>query len=491
MEKLRGFLALACATAIVTACGAEPHSTAPEGAPGPAAAVASATAFDCTTVSEIPQAECEALVALYQSTDGPNWTNSTGWLQTETPCDWFGVGCGGGSVRLLALRNNDLAGTIPAQLADLSQLRSLIVVSNELTGPLPSELGNLTELTALFAGGNQLTGTIPGELGNLSNLQGLSIGANEFTGSIPSELGNLGELRRLSLNINDLSGSIPTSLGSLAKLEQLRLSHNQLDGSIPSELGNLGHLWRLDLSMNDLTGSIPTELGNLSELEELVLWGNGLTGEIPPELGGLSKLRQLVLLVNQLSGSIPAELGNLSHLVALHLAGNQLTGMIPVELGSLSEIATSPFGAFRVDSNQLIGQVPLAVAEVGASADLFCHFGNNAGLFVPDLPEYQVLADADGLICGLPLVAPDDGLETQIEALATVGALNDGQAGSLLRKLDNARSQADAGRTGPALAQLDAIVQQVEDFMADGVLTVEQGSTLIDLALAVRATIAA
>ena len=31
------------------------------------------TTFDCGEVDEIPQAECEALVALYNSTDGANW----------------------------------------------------------------------------------------------------------------------------------------------------------------------------------------------------------------------------------------------------------------------------------------------------------------------------------------------------------------------------------------------------------------------------------
>jgi hypothetical protein len=35
------------------------------------------TAFDCTSVSEIPLAECQALVALYNSTNGANWSNNS------------------------------------------------------------------------------------------------------------------------------------------------------------------------------------------------------------------------------------------------------------------------------------------------------------------------------------------------------------------------------------------------------------------------------
>ncbi len=36
--------------------------------------------FSCADVAEIPQVECEALVALYNSTNGPGWTYTpTGW----------------------------------------------------------------------------------------------------------------------------------------------------------------------------------------------------------------------------------------------------------------------------------------------------------------------------------------------------------------------------------------------------------------------------
>ena len=50
----------------------------------------SLAATDCSNVAvtTIPQAECETLVALYNSTDGPNWTDSPGnnWNITNTPC---------------------------------------------------------------------------------------------------------------------------------------------------------------------------------------------------------------------------------------------------------------------------------------------------------------------------------------------------------------------------------------------------------------------
>lgn len=54
--------------------------------------------FNCANVTEIPNSECEALVAFYNRLDGDNWSNNSGWLSTNTPCDWNGVYCRAGHV---------------------------------------------------------------------------------------------------------------------------------------------------------------------------------------------------------------------------------------------------------------------------------------------------------------------------------------------------------------------------------------------------------
>ena len=47
-----------------------------------------------TAYSQVPQIERDALIALYNSTDGANWTDNTGWLgEAGTECSWFGVRC--------------------------------------------------------------------------------------------------------------------------------------------------------------------------------------------------------------------------------------------------------------------------------------------------------------------------------------------------------------------------------------------------------------
>ena len=64
---------------------------------------------------------------------------------------------------------------------------------NDLTGSIPPEIGNLTNLTLLNLEGNQLTGSIPPEIGNLTNLTYLSLGINQLTGIIPDEICNQGD----------------------------------------------------------------------------------------------------------------------------------------------------------------------------------------------------------------------------------------------------------------------------------------------------------
>jgi Leucine-rich repeat (LRR) protein/ribosomal protein L35AE/L33A len=274
-------------------------------------------ATDCAAVTEIPSTECEVLIALYNSTNGDSWKNHNGWNETNTPCSWYGVTCNGGHVSEIRLYNNELGGTIPTELGNLSDLTLLDLSTSwispvKLTGTIPTELGNLSNLMWLALYNNELTGTIPTELGNLSNLTSLSLGSNDLTGTIPTELGNLSNLTSLSLGSNELTGTIPTELGNLSNLTRLYLDNNELTGTIPTELGNLSNLTYLYLYDNQLTGTIPTELGNLSNLTRLYLDNNELTGTIPTELGNLSNLKRLFLYSNQLCGEIPIELKNLS-----------------------------------------------------------------------------------------------------------------------------------------------------------------------------------
>lgn len=308
--------------------------------------------FSCASVTEIPTVECEALVALYNSTDGDNWQwdfgGSGSWLQTSFPCSWEGVFCLDGSVIELDKRGKNLSGELPPEIGNLTNLTTLslgyrfnfMLMTNSLT-KIPSEIGNLTNLKTLELDGNQLT-SLPAEIGDLVNLTELSLNGNELM-SVPAEIGNL-----INLEILDLSGnpwtSFPTEFGNLTNLRTLDLSVSLLT-TVPAEIGNLTNLTTLNLRGNQFT-TFPAEIGTLTNLTDLNLSDNPLT-IVSAEIGDLTSLTDLNLSRNQLA-MLPAEIGNLANLVNLDLSDNQLT-MLPAEIGNLTSLVD-----LGLSDNQLI-----------------------------------------------------------------------------------------------------------------------------------------
>ena len=319
-----------------------------------------------------------ALIALYESADGPNWKQNENWFSDAPLADWHGVSTDAeGRVTQLALVDNGLRGTIPPQIGNLRALRSLWLYSNELSGEIPPEIGHLPEL------------------------QRLGLSSNDLGGSIPPELGQLTELITLWLQYNDLSGPIPPELGNLASLEAAWLYNNRLSGPIPPVIGKLGKLTDLQFHANELNGPIPGELGDLDGLTKLYLYQNRLGGPIPPELGKLANLTELQLHENRLRGPIPADLGKLTKLTKLHLNDNAgLSGLLPLELAGLASLTDLLLEATALcapnDPGFLDWLAGLAVAEVAR-----CRQGG--------APFYLIQA-VQSLETPVPLVAGEDAL---------------------------------------------------------------------------------
>ena len=301
--------------------------------------------FDCAEVTQIPQSECEVLAAFYYATGGDGWYNSAGWLVTNTPCDWNGITCDGGHVSELVMTDNNLVGSIPPELASLSQLR-VLSFGGDVSGVIPPEFGTLSQLETLGVRHNYEV-SIPPELGNLSNLVELQITAawvptdpseqlRDGCATLPPELGNLSNLQALDISFS-VCGSIPPELGDLSNLQVLDLGGNYgLSGSIPPELGNLSNLQWIALNHTGLSGTLPPELGNLTNLTHLLLsWGSGdcfglppwqgsLTGPLPPELGNLTNLQVLDLYCQAFTGPLPMSFINLLQLDRLDYLFNYL-----------------------------------------------------------------------------------------------------------------------------------------------------------------------
>ncbi len=303
---------------------------------------ATQAATNCNVVTEIPVSECQSLLELYNSTNGPNWRNNTGWNQTNMPCSWHGITCGAGHVTEI-------------HLSDDSNISDNIY-GNGLTGQIPDL--NLPSLTQLTLWENPLSGSIP-NFSNLPNLKGLTLSHNQLTGNIPN-FSNLPNLKFLVLESNRLNGNIP-NFSNIPNLTILALDSNQLSGNIPN-------------------------FSNLPNLNELFLGSNQLTGNVL-NFSNLPNLTMLTLDSNQLSGSIP-NFNNLPNLNALDLSSNQLTGNIP----NFSNLLKLNY--LNLSSNQLSGNIPNFTAFSLANLE-YAKFYNNCGLTAYDAAQESVLNSKD------------------------------------------------------------------------------------------------
>jgi Leucine-rich repeat (LRR) protein len=121
------------------------------------------------------------------------------------------------NLEYFVLNQNQISGTLPASLGNLSRLLYMDLSNNQLSGPLLPWIGDLLRLEWLFLSGNNLNGTIPSSVGNLLNLTALDLSLNAaLTGPIPDEIGrNLMRLTFLSLQLSSINGSLPSSICNL------------------------------------------------------------------------------------------------------------------------------------------------------------------------------------------------------------------------------------------------------------------------------------
>ncbi|THG10273.1 hypothetical protein TEA_010533 [Camellia sinensis var. sinensis] len=205
------------------------------------------------------------------------------------------------------------------------------VMWNQISGSIPKEVGNITSLELLLLNGNQLTGPLPDEIGNLPKLDRIQIDQNQISGPIPKSFAKLNKTKHFHMNNNSLSGQIPPELSALPNLVHMLLDNNNLSGYLPPELANLPSLLILQLDNNHFDGAtIPDSYGSMSRLLKLSLRNCSLQGPIP-DLSRIPHLAYIDLSLNQLNGSIPPY--KLSeNMTTMSLLNNSLSGSVPASI---------------------------------------------------------------------------------------------------------------------------------------------------------------
>ncbi|KAL0382825.1 UNVERIFIED_CONTAM: Receptor-like kinase TMK4 [Sesamum calycinum] len=337
----------------------------------------------------------------------------SGWSSSTRFCNWTNVNCDSTSTYVTSINLNSasVSGSLPPELNQLSQLKSLAVQKNSLSGTLPS-FENMTSLEQIYLDNNGFTSVPSNFLLGLTNLQTFSISENMNLSpwQIPSYLTDSTNLVTFYASNASIVGYIPDIFVSFPNLQNLRLSYNDLNGSLPGSFSGseIQNLW-LNNQKRGLSGGIDV-LANMTQLYQ----NNKLQGPFPqfpsrvqvtigttnsfcldkpgpcdPQVttllevaGALGYPMSLaeswlgnnpcqdwrfincdsqgtnVTVVNMgkqgFSGSISPALANLTSLRTLVLNDNNLTGVIPSVLTTLPQLQT-----FDVSNNDLSGPIPV------------------------------------------------------------------------------------------------------------------------------------
>jgi hypothetical protein len=229
-------------------------------------------------------------VFYYDLNQSRAWRNSSLWMSYSSECDWYSTRrnetCAPEDLLVaLSLRDNILSGTIPAEIALLTNLKYLELSGNDIRGTIPREIDRISSMSRLILSDNDMTGTLPYELGGLNKLTHIDLSGNGFTGSIPDVMFST---RRDGRPTEDMEEGPrrdmedgprdTTKKGSLRRnmqergakdplIEVVNFTNNRLTGSIPAGIGMSRSLQRLEFRGNNLNGTLPSSFSNLTRLE--------------------------------------------------------------------------------------------------------------------------------------------------------------------------------------------------------------------------------
>ena len=230
----------------------------------------------CDAQTDIPLSECQALSAIHASLGGANWVQGADWLGSAAPCAWTGITCEAGSVSKIEINEDNLSGSLPAEVGNFSELIVLDIQdanTSGVTGGIPNEIGNLTKIERINLRSLGLTGPVPSTVGSLSELVSIDVRENQLSGAFPASITNCTKLEWLSAYTNNFD-SIPDFF-VLPELVYVSFSGNQITGTLPASVATSTKLRTVRFDRNNMSGVLPDELMQMPAIETLSLGNNG------------------------------------------------------------------------------------------------------------------------------------------------------------------------------------------------------------------------
>lgn len=191
-----------------------------------------------------------------------------------------------------------------------------LILTNVKISTLPKKVGTLISLTHLNLSGSlgektslslygrkPLLQSLPAEIANLKNLRELILDSNSFH-VFPPAICDLERLETLSMNYNCLE-TLPNEVNKLQRLTVLCLDDN-LFQTMPVVIYHLSSLETLSMEYCRME-TIPDGISNLKSLDCLALEGNQIE-KLPADFGLLTSLKYLRLPNNSFT-ELPVTFG--------------------------------------------------------------------------------------------------------------------------------------------------------------------------------------
>ncbi len=301
----------------------------------------------CELITDIPRWECDALIALYTSTNWSGWSDKDNWfgewdITPTTACDRYGVSCNNGEewsyIYSIDLSENNLSGNIPAQIHNLTHLEYLYLDDNTISRIESDAFSGLAHLYEMTLAYNQLTNIASGTFYNLPYLQYLYLDNNAITTIGSGAFEDLPNLYRLNMVNNHISGIANGMFVNLPYLNQLELSHNQINSIESGAFSELSNMENLYLDYNIMETVKKGMFYGLSNLYYLNMTSSQTTHLESWAFEGLPRLDQLNLSYNQIDNIEIGAFSGLANLEYLNLGNNTLSSILPGIFDELADL---------------------------------------------------------------------------------------------------------------------------------------------------------